>query len=337
MPFSSGQSPWLLLIRLSSFGDIVLAEPVARALKGRFPGSRLVFATREEYAALPALFSAVDDIAVCAGREADCGPEGRAGTRAYDLVVDLQANRHSGRIIRQLGPERVLRYRRPRFARFFTVYLPWMWKGPQPETLETYFRTLRPIGVRYCGDTPSIQPGRRDLEQARADVGEGPFVGICPGSSSPHKSWGERRFTDLVKVLARDKRILLIGSEKDRAAVEAIVEQTAGLDVGVYIGADIGRIAALLALCGVTVSNDSGLMHLAGAVGSKPVAIFGPTSPLLGFAPAAEGSVVVSLGLKCSPCSYHGNRPCRRDRPYCMEGITPDHVASIVTRMMNPL
>jgi heptosyltransferase-2 len=229
---------------------------------------------------------------------------------------------------------RTLRYKRPRLGRFFTVYLPGLWKGPQPHTIKTYFRTLEPLGIPYSGDVPKVVPDRQTLTKARALVGDGRMAGICPGSSSEHKSWGDERFTRLVGLLAGEHKILVVGSAQDGPAIERILSNVSGCDIKVYVGPDIGMIAGLLALCRVTVTNDSGLMHLAAAVGSRPVAIFGPTSPLLGFTPAAEGAVVLSLGLACSPCSFHGNKPCRLDRRYCMEGITPEHVASVVAGIM---
>jgi heptosyltransferase-2 len=327
----------LLLIRLSSFGDIVLAEPVARTLKGLYPDSRLVFATRPEYAGLPALFSAVDSVSTYGAGRPPCAYDELRTGRVFDIVVDLQANLNSRRMIRHLRARRVLRHRKPRFGRFFTVYLPWVWKAAQPHTLETYFRTLEPLGVGYSGEVPRIDPTAEMLTEVTARVGTGPFVGICPGSSSEHKSWGEGRFADLASLLAEKQDIMVVGAEQDRAVVERILQRIPGGRISTYVGDNIGRIAACLSLCSVTVTNDSGLMHLAGAVGSRPVAIFGPTSPLLGFAPAAEGAVVLTLDLPCSPCSYHGNKPCRLERRACMEDITPEHVASTVGRMIGEL
>jgi ADP-heptose:LPS heptosyltransferase len=328
-------APDILVVRLSSFGDIVLSEPVTRVLKQRYPASRVVFAAGRAYAGLPGLFDSVDRVWAHPPDLADRDPGKKPPARSFDLVVDLQANRRSRGLLRDIRAGRVLTYKRPRWGRFFTVYLPWLWKGPQPRTVETYFRTLRPLGIPYSGETPRLKPPESALAWARSDVGEGPFVGVCPGSSSSHKSWGEKRFVELVRMLAPRRKVLLVGSEDDRPAVEAILTETAGLDVGAYAGTDVGVIASYLALCKTTVTNDSGLMHLAGAVGSRPVAIFGPTSPLLGFAPAAEGAVVLTLGLACSPCSFHGNRACRLDRRYCMEGITPAYVASVVNGMMD--
>ena len=332
MPVTSNRSPNLLVIRLSSFGDIVLAEPVTRALKTHHPGSQVTFAVCREYAGLPVLFPSVDKVLAYSKQGPEPCPD-FAG-RAYDMVIDLQANRHSRRLTSGLEPSRVLRYRRPRLGRFFTVYLPKLWKGPQPHTIRTYFRTLEPLGIRYSDEAPQITPDPRMLAEGRALVGRGPAVGICPGSSSEHKSWGNERFARLAGLLAGKHKVLLVGSGEDRPAIEGVLRSIPGCEAKVYVGEDIGMIGALLALCRVTVTNDSGLMHLAGAVGSRPVAIFGPTSPLLGFAPVADGAVVLSLELGCSPCSFHGNKPCRLDRRYCMEGITPEHVADVVTGIM---
>jgi heptosyltransferase-2 len=332
MPVAYDSPPSVLVIRLSSFGDILLAEPVARVLKSLYPSCRLGFAVSAPYAGLPALFSSVDRVVEYSKQ--DPGPWRDTLGQRYDLVIDLQANRHSRRIVAGMKAGKVLRYKRPRLGRFFTVYLPWLWKGAQPHTVKTYFRTLEPLGIRYRGEVPKVVPAAEGFAEARALVGDRPALGICPGSSSEHKSWGDERFRELVRLLGREYRILLVGSEKDGPAIERVRRGISGSDIVVYAGADVGAIASLLAVCKATVTNDSGLMHLAGAVGSRPVAIFGPTSPLLGFAPAAESAVVLSLGLSCSPCSYHGNKPCRLDRRYCMEGITPEHVASVVRGMM---
>jgi heptosyltransferase-2 len=128
--------------------------------------------------------------------------------------------------------------------------------------------------------------------------------------------------------------VAVIGAEQDREQVEGAALQRAGAGPAAYVGNDIGLIAGLLSLCPVTVTNDSGLMHLAAAVGSRVAAIFGPTSPALGFAPTAEGTRVISLGLDCSPCSYHGNVACRLGTRECFEDIDASSVADVVEEML---
>jgi ADP-heptose:LPS heptosyltransferase len=77
-------------------------------------------------------------------------------------------------------------------------------------------------------------------------------------------------------------------------------------------------------------------MHLAGAVGSRVIAIFGPTSPDLGFGPLGPGAVVVTRNAACSPCSYHGNRSCRYGRPFCLDDIKAAEVFAVVQSVLAP-
>jgi heptosyltransferase-2 len=129
--------------------------------------------------------------------------------------------------------------------------------------------------------------------------------------------------------------MLLTGAETDRPVVDAIRDMLVGVSVDQFVGDDIDMIASVLSLCDAVVANDSGLMHLAGAVGSKVVGLFGPTSPILGFAPKAQCSAVVTRDLPCSPCSYHGNKPCKLGRTACMDGIDAAEVAEVVDRLLS--
>jgi len=85
----------------------------------------------------------------------------------------------------------------------------------------------------------------------------------------------------------------------------------------------IERAAALLGACTLAVTHDSGLMHLAAAMGRSVVAIFGSTSPVLGFAPSGEGHAVLCRELSCQPCTVHGRETCPRGHFRCMREITP--------------
>jgi heptosyltransferase-2 len=252
----------------------------------------------------------------------------------FDVVIDLQGNMRSRRITRNVKIGTLVRHRRQRFRRFLTVYAPWIWKGGLKGTVESYADTLKPLGLVPSDLVPVIRPPEERVKEASRSFGAGPFVGICPGGSSSHKRWSEEQFVDLISDLRDSGQfILVLGSEADRPVVEDVVGRADGADAAVYVGNDVGMIAALLSLCAVTVTNDSGLMHLAGAVGSQLVSIFGPTSPLLGFAPVAQGAVIVTRGLTCSPCSYHGNRPCKYGTRQCLEEIDPHEVAGIVSDM----
>jgi ADP-heptose:LPS heptosyltransferase len=95
---------------------------------------------------------------------------------------------------------------------------------------------------------------------------------------------------------------------------------------------DLLATAAALVHCEVVVTNDSGLLHVAEAVGRPVVALFGPTSPQFGYAPFRPDSRLLRRPPPCSPCSKNGARPCHRPTHACMDDMPPDWVASEVER-----
>jgi heptosyltransferase-2 len=325
----------LLIVRLSSFGDIVLTEPVARAVKQRYPAGRLWFVTSAEYSGIPALFPSVDAVIPYSKDGGNPELERVAGSTEFHAVIDLQGNLRSRRVTGRLRSKRTVRSRRQRLLRFLSVYLPWVWKGDLRHTVRLYADAAERLGIATSDLVPVVRPRGSDVEKAAGIAGTGPLIGICPGGSSSHKRWGEDKFGELIRCLTGNgRRVLVIGSDADRAVAQAVAGSMGKGDGRVYIGDDIGMIAALLSLCTVTVTNDSGLMHLAGAAGSGVVSIFGPTSPILGFAPMARDAAVVTRGLDCSPCSFHGNKPCKYETRQCLEEISPDEVAGIVDGMI---
>jgi heptosyltransferase-2 len=166
-------------------------------------------------------------------------------------------------------------------------------------------------------------------------LGGDSVIAVCPGGSSEYKRWSDERFAELVTTLIqRGHRVALIGAEQDRGPLEAATASARDPALKTYVGDDVGLIAGLLSVCPVTVTNDSGLMHLAAAVGSRVAAIFGSTSPALGFAPTARGSRVISVDLDCSPCTYHGNVSCRLGTRECFESINAAMVADIAEGML---
>ncbi|MFZ1948141.1 MAG: glycosyltransferase family 9 protein [bacterium] len=334
MPLGPGGASDILVVRLSSFGDVVLAEPAVRELARAFPAHRIGFASHTAYAAIPTMFAGVGEVVEVPrpdhpGSRRARGPEGD-----YRVIVDLQNSLRSRAWIRSLRAERVLRYSRPWARRLVCVYLPWLWKGQLEHTVDLYLKALRPLGVNGEASAPRLAVPDGARSDAIQDLGDGPWVGVCPGGSSPHKMWPADRFAELARrLVASGHKVVALGSEADRSQVEAVLGGAGGRGVAGFIRNDPVAVAAALSLCVVTVSNDSGLMHLAEGVGSRVVGIFGPTSPLLGFAPLSPDSAAVSRHAPCSPCSYHGNRPCRYRSPFCLEEIQPSDVASIVDRL----
>jgi ADP-heptose:LPS heptosyltransferase len=329
----------LAVIRLSSFGDIILTEPVTRALKKHAPGTHLYFITRNEFAEVPALFHGVDEVIPYDRTGPNDAVSSLGREVAFDAVLDLQNNLRSRRVGRRLNGRRLVRYSRPAVRRFLLVKMPWLWRGDLRHTIDLYADALAALGVELADRVPRISVGQDAAGRAMKRIGAGaggmPVVALCPGGSSEYKRWPEGSFADLVGALASSGLCpVLVGSEEDGKVVETVAARSKAGPPQALVSRDVREVAALLSLAAVTVTNDSGLMHLAAAVGSRVVAIFGPTSPSLGFAPLGEGHIVLNLGLRCSPCAYHGNRPCRLGRRVCMEDLTPAQVHGAVLRVL---
>lgn len=156
----------------------------------------------------------------------------------------------------------------------------------------------------------------------------GPYVALAPGSI-----WGTKRwpgYAALARRLADRATVIAVGSPDDVRLGDEIV--TAVRDAGGHAVNACGRLAlreaaALLGRAAVLVTNDSAPLHLAAAVGTPIVAVFGPTVPAFGFGPRGPRDVVVEHpALPCRPCSSHGPRRCPLGHHRCMTKIRVESV-----------
>ena len=169
------------------------------------------------------------------------------------------------------------------------------------------------------------------VEERLAGAGIGSDVrvlGVAPGASHGPKRWPPERFARVADHLAesRDLKVLLLGSESDRPVTGEVARAMECPAVDWTGATDLAMLPAAVRRCVLLVSNDSGPMHVATAVGTPVIGVFGATHPRLGFAPVGPVDAAVTLDLPCSPCSLHGNRACRFRTHACMEELDPRRV-----------
>ena len=158
-----------------------------------------------------------------------------------------------------------------------------------------------------------------------------PLVALAPGSVWATKQWPH--YTDLARELAPHARLVVIGSAQDAALAESVV---AAAPRGAFSAAGVLTLlgsAELIRRCSVLVTNDSAPQHLASAVGTPTITIFGPTVPAFGFGPLAERSDVAGVDpdvLTCRPCDRHGPRTCPLRHWRCMRDLAAPDVAARV-------
>ena len=156
------------------------------------------------------------------------------------------------------------------------------------------------------------------------------IVGMMPGAEyGPAKCWPIERFGELAARITRGGRqVWILGSEKDRPSGAAIAAACAHGAVNLCGRTRLEDVIDLLALAPIAVTNDSGLMHVAAAVGSHVIAIYGSSSPYY-TPPLTQRSTVIYRALSCSPCFA---RECPLGHFQCMLGISVDEVYAAVER-----
>ncbi|MCY7380087.1 MAG: lipopolysaccharide heptosyltransferase II [Gemmatimonadaceae bacterium] len=184
---------------------------------------------------------------------------------------------------------------------------------------------------------PSLVPGQAERVAVDALLGERTSRGDALVALAPGSIWGTKRwpfYPELARALADVAQIVIVGSETD-APLGAAVSDAAPGAVDATGRLSLLASAELIGRCRVLVTNDSAPMHLASAMGTPTVAIFGPTVPDFGFGPLAPRSVVLGHdALPCRPCDRHGPHRCPLGHHRCMRDLPPNLVAERVRALL---
>jgi heptosyltransferase-2 len=145
-------------------------------------------------------------------------------------------------------------------------------------------------------------PAAVERWRARLPPGTGPVVGLVPGSNAPARRWPAERFGEVAAWLeTRGARVVAMGSEREADLTARVTSRAAAvLDAGGRT--DVADLAALLSLCDLVVTNDTGAMHLAGAVGTPTVSLWGSSDPMEVRQVGAPDRRVAGPELPCRPC-----------------------------------
>ncbi len=322
-----------LVIQTSFLGDVVLTTPLLVQLANRGP---VDVVTTPASAPLLANHPAVRTVIPYDKRGADRGLLGlwflarRLRAARYDVAFLAQGSGRSAALALLAGIPTRLGFSTSAGRLLYTKRVAYR------DDLHHAARLLmlaRPNGREPTPAElrPSLAPGAREREAVdellRAQgVGTGQrLVGVAPGSV-----WGTKRwpyYAELARELSGDARVVVLGSADDAPLAAAIV---AAVPDAVNATGRLSLLASaeLIGRCATLVTNDSAPMHLASAMGTPTVALFGPTVPEFGFGPLApRASVVGHDTLPCRPCDRHGPQRCPLGHHDCMRQLPPALVA----------
>lgn len=327
----------LLIVRLSSLGDLVHTLPLVAALRRAFPEARLDWLVDERYAAFLDLVPVVDGRIVFRGTRTGGWRElGRlmASLRRarYDAALDVQGLLKSAVLARASGAARVVgfaaRHLREPSARVF--YSETVDPGGARHVIEKNLALLSAFGVNGVPWQFPLAPiassapaeARRALGIGRSD----PFVLLNPGAGWPNKRWPPERFGAVAVHLRRRHGLpaLVIWGPGEQALARAVVDAAAGAATPAP-ATTLGDLVALARESALFVGGDTGPLHLAAAVGTPIVAIYGPTDPARN-GPWHPWDLAVGRFHRCR-CRHQ--RRCRA-ASWCLGEVSVDEVAALV-------
>lgn len=330
----------VLLIRLSSLGDVVLATSAITPFANS--GWEIHFATKSAFAPLLASDARLKSVY---RYDAKAGGESSAregflkwcAAEKFDLILDLHDSlrtRFWRNSLRQIAPVRVAKKERLREFLILVFRLgKWLGFGAGGRTLK-----LRELAEEALQEWDSVKKGddsltalsvAKDAQQKTTTmVPDGDFIVLLPGSAWAGKKWPF--FSELAKRAAALAPVVVLGGEKD-SDCEEIAQNAKAINAkscSLATKTSIAESMAVIQRAALVVANDTGMAHVAEALGRPLIVLEGPTDPSMGFSVHRKSSEVLGLDLACRPCSKSGKICWRWGSRKCLTDLSVDFVWS---------
>jgi heptosyltransferase-2 len=321
----------ILIIRLSSLGDILITTPFVRAIKTQFPNMKIDMLIREEYADVIKLNPYLDSKLFFKKDDQDYNRLiEQLRDRRYELVIDLQNNLRSKKVASSINIKTV-KFDKRSFDKFLLVNFK-----------INRLKEAPPIPIRYANTIQNIKLDEQGLDlftDKSANtvlVGKNNLIGFCPGARHFTKRWLKEYFIELGnKLVENGYTLVLFGGKIDKEICAELVDKISGT-INLSNNDELLQTAADMKLCRAIVCNDSGLMHTASATGTKVIAIFGSTVKEFGFTPFNCDHLILENNLlTCRPCSHIGRSDCPKKHFECMKSIKPEFVLEQLKSFLN--
>ena len=329
----------ILLIRLSSLGDIVLTTPAIRAVRAHFPDAYIAMLVAKQSAAILRENPHLDEIITFdrLAKDKDTGEMlriiRRLRERKFTRAIDFQRKFRTEMLMFLSGAaERIGK------GRFCTVRV--REQGNKHATAH-YFDLLHAAGISAEDQTLELflSASERLAAAQRFDavgVKNGELkVGLFPGAGWELREWMPERFAAIGDRLVQhfNANVLIFGGQKEAALVQRIANLMNAAAIPFAGNLEVRQLAACLEKCDLFLTNDTGPMHIAAAVGTRTVSLFGPGNHIR-FQPLGTSHQTLRHAVPCSPCKQFTDK-CKDN--ICMKGIGVDEVWQAVSHALTKI
>lgn len=316
----------ILVIRLSSIGDIILTTPLLRSINLAWPEARIDYCTKAPFVPLLSTNPRITTLYTT-----EQPPSG-----TYDLVVDLQNNLRSHAIVRRLRPLRVVHYKKGNWKKWLLVQCKINLYGTSTSVVDRYLYSLKEFGVSGDLQGCELYPTSEEQVFANTYLKDGQkTLALCFGAKHSTKRYPPSGFAAIITLLLKERalRVLLLGGKEDAAEaseiMNALPDGYRSMVVNLAGNCSLMQTAALLQQADAVLCNDTGLMHMASAFGKKLFVLFGSSSAAFGFLPYHTPYDLFEVaGLYCRPCSHIGRDHCPKGHFRCMNDLPQSLIAS---------
>ncbi len=329
----------LLLIRLSSIGDLLLTTPIIRAIRESYPNCKIHFVTLSEFGEVLKNNPNIDTLIQIPKKELKnySFKFHNLQNNKFDLIIDLQNNKYSKKIISSLSFSKISILNKQRKHKLSTVYL----KKPLIQNYSVvgnYFRTAQEFltikedekGLEFWLDSESeYNSGKGNNREP--NLNRMKTISIAPGAAHSTKQWLPEYFVELINLINNQYpnkfSFNLLGSAKEKQICDSIETELIKHNCSVhnYAGkTSLQDSAKIINESDFMFTNDTGLMHITSSRQVPMIVFFGSSSTDFGFLPYHSNYWLLETKLWCRPCSHIGRSFCPLGHFNCMRKITPE-------------
>lgn len=333
-------NPRILIVRLSSIGDVLHCTPVARTLKEALPACHITWIVGKQSAEILRCNPHIDELYVWPREEWERAM--RSGhfrqawqlwqqlrsyfcTKHYDVALDIHGLFLSGMVTaashssRRIG----LSNTKELNSLFMTETAPL--QNKERHVIQRYLSILKPLNITTADyrmtliTPPAASKFANDFLKQHGIAPDDQLVAVNPVTTWAAKNWPPEYFARVIREVSEYAKILLCGGPADQAIAAKITALADVPVINAVAKTGLLELAALIRRAAVLVVGDTGPLHIAVAVGTPSVSIFGATDPLK-FGPLTPGHVVLKGSAACAPCH---KTACARKDLQCLKSVDP--------------